>query len=361
MPAMGRLTFIDGLRGVALILMVLNHTSRDWMDGPVMGWARYYLVYGSLILPAAIFLFLVGFSLPIGYHRRQVDEPLATRAQRYFRRGIGIVAGGYLLNVLLASELAEGKLLKLLTHPEQPLWNGGVLQTIGLAVILLGPALPLLRSARARWMLVGGAVLWYLTFVAAVPALKAWTWEHPLGSRALFNDFPPWPWLSPAVLGLVVGWTWLEARARGAAAEQTFFVRVALIGAACVAAYLVWELLIPTTPRFGFPRDFSLNRHWTPRGMTTVLIVGGVAILLSLMYWLMERRRMALPWLVVLGQTALMLYFTHQLIEWTLINKILGLRFNNWAIYWVANVVFVVLLVYMGKAWQAIKARAKTA
>ena len=28
----GRLHFIDGMRGIALILMVINHTSRDWMD-----------------------------------------------------------------------------------------------------------------------------------------------------------------------------------------------------------------------------------------------------------------------------------------------------------------------------------------
>ena len=138
---MGRLTFIDGLRGVALILMVLNHTSRDWMDGAVMGWSRYYLVYGSLLFPAAIFLFLAGFSLPIGYHRRQVDEPLATRARRYLRRGIGIVGAGYLLNVLitlddshegngcfrvirgshrrgvLPGRAGEGRLGPLLTHP----------------------------------------------------------------------------------------------------------------------------------------------------------------------------------------------------------------------------------------------------
>ena len=339
---MARLTFIDGLRGVALVLMVLNHTSRDWMDGPVMGWSRYHLVYGSLLFPAAMFLFLAGFSLPIGYHRRQIDEPLATRARRYLRRGIGIVAAGYLLNVLIT--------------PEQPLWNGGVLQTIGLAVILLGPALPLLRSREARWTLVALAVLWYLAFVAAVPTLKQWTWDYPLASRAIFNDFPLWPWLASAVLGLVVGWTWLEARAKGAAAERTFFVRTALIGAACVAAYGLWELAIPTTPRFGFLRDFSLNRHWTPRGMTTVLIIGTVALLLSFMYWLMEHRRVALPWLVVLGQTALMLYFTHQLIEFTLVNKLLGLRFNDWTIYWLANAVFLVLLVYLGKSWQAIQA-----
>ena len=38
----------------------------------------------------------------------------------------------------------------------------------------------------------------------------------------------------------------------------------------------------------------------------------------------------------------------HQLIELTLVNKILGLRFNDWPVFWIANVVFVVLLVGLG-------------
>ncbi len=339
---MGRLTYLDALRGIALILMVLNHTSRDWMDG-VMGWGRYYLIYGSLLLPAPIFLFLVGFCLPIPYHRAPVDEPLRVRALRYFRRGIVIVAAGYLLNLLVT--------------PEQPIWNGGVLQTIGVAIIVLGPTLPLLRRRWARWTMVAAVLLSYVAFVAAVPALVRWTTAHPLVSRAFFNDFPPWPWLGVAVLGLVLGWTWLEARARGAEDEQRFFVRVAMAGTLCLLAYAAWEWWIPTTPRFGFPRDFSLNRHWTPRGVTTLMVGGGVAILLSLTYWVLERKRVGASWLVTLGQTALFLYFVHQLIELTLINKTLGLRFNNWGIYWTANAVFIVALVYLGRAWLAIKAR----
>jgi len=338
---MGRLTFLDAFRGFALVLMVLNHTSRDWMDGSVMGWGRYYLVYGSLLLPAPIFLFLVGFCLPIGYHQHPTDESLAVRARHAFRRGIVIIAAGYVLNLLIT--------------PEQPLWNGGVLETIGLAIVLLGPALPLLRSARARWMLTIAAVLWYLAFVAAVPALIRWTWAHPVGSRALFNDFPPWPWLSAAVLGLVLGWTWLDARARGARDERRFFTRVALSGAACVAVYIAWELVMPTTPRFGFPRDFSVNRHWTPRGVTTLLVLGAIGLLLALFYWAMERHGLRVGWLVVLGRTAFMLYFTHQLIEMTLVSKMLGLRFNSWPLYGVMNVLFVALLVGLGRLWLAVK------
>ena len=337
-----RLTFLDALRGVALILMVLNHNSRDWMDG-AMTWPRYDLIYGSLLLPAAVFLFLVGFCLPISYHRAASSPPLAATVLSYFRRGIVIVAMGYLLNLLIA--------------PDKPLSNGGVLQTIGLAIILLGPMLPLLRRRWARWMLVGVALLLYASFGASYPALVRWAAAHPVLSRALFNDFPPWPWLSAALIGLVLGWTWLEARARSSEEETRFFIRIAGAGAACLVAYVAWEWWIPTTARFGFARDFNLNNHWTPRGVSTLLIVGGVAGLMASAYGLLERRRWSAGWLVVLGQTALMLYFVHQLIELTLVNKVLGLRFNAWPVYWSANVVFLVLLLFLGRAWLGIKAR----
>ena len=59
----------------------------------------------------------------------------------------------------------------------------------------------------------------------------------------------------------------------------------------------------------------------------------------------------------MLGQTALFLYFVHQVIELTLVNKILGLRFNDWPVFWIANVVFVVLLVALGYMRLAVGAK----
>ena len=337
-----RLTFLDAVRGIAIVLMVLNHTSRDWMDGP-MTWPRYYLIYGSLLYPASLFLFLAGFCLPISYHRAVAPPPPAAVALGALRRGIVIVAAGYLLNILIAWD--------------QPLSNGGVLQTIGLAVILLGASVPLLRYGWARAGLLAAAVLLYVTFGMALPSLEEWARTRPVLSRAVFHGFPPWPWLSPAMIGLVLGWIWLEARARGSEAEERFFSRLLLAGVACWIAYAAWEWWSPASPGFGFRRDFSLNNHWTPRGMTVALIGGGVAILLVAAYWLLERRRLPARWLVVLGQNALMLYFVHQVIELTVVNKLLGMRFNAWPVYGAANVVFLVLLYVLAQAWVTIKAR----
>lgn len=337
-----RLAFLDGLRGVALILMVLNHTSRWWLDAS-MGWGRYYLAYASLILPASVFLFLVGFCLPIPVRRTPgaPRPPLRAAMSRYLRRGARIVLAGLLLNLLV--------------FPEEPVWSWGVLQTIGLSIIAVAPAMWVMEHAWARWGLLAIAALLYVAFALAVPALDAWLPGHPLVARLFFFEFPPWPWVSPALIGVVLGWMWLDARERGERSERGYFTAAALLGLLFLAAWVAWEWWLPTTPRFGFTRDFVLNRHWTPRGVTNFLIIGGVGCLVAAAYWLMEVRRWPLRWLVVLGQTALMLYFLHQLIVLTLVNQALGWRFNHWALYAGANVSLLLLLVYLGRAWLAVR------
>jgi peptidoglycan/LPS O-acetylase OafA/YrhL len=104
-----------------------------------------------------------------------------------------------------------------------------------------------------------------------------------------------------------------------------------------------------------------LNRHWTPRGATDFIVAGGVALLLAGTWWVMDIRRWALPWLVVLGQTAFMLYFVHQVIALSLVNQVLGLRFNNRLVYSAANVVLIAALVGLGMAWLVIKRAAHRA
>src|SRR5262245_22605550 len=100
-PPLSRMYFLDGLRGIAIILMVVNHTSRWWLDVKPMGWPRYYLIYGSVILPAAIFLFLVGFCMSVSYRRSPAQDQLGSVLLKYGRRGLQVIAAGLLLNVVV--------------------------------------------------------------------------------------------------------------------------------------------------------------------------------------------------------------------------------------------------------------------
>jgi fucose 4-O-acetylase-like acetyltransferase len=113
----------------------------------------------------------------------------------------------------------------------------------------------------------------------------------------------------------------------------------------------------PSTPHVGFTRDPGLNGHWIPGPITIVWILGTVFVLLSLFYWLCEMRGWRPHWLVVLGQTALMLYFVHQIIAYSLVNKWLHVNFRSWALFWIANLALVVACIGLGYAWKGIKPR----
>src|SRR5687767_3707937 len=80
-----RLGYVDALRGVALVLMVVNHTARYWI-GSEMGWTRYHLIYLTTSVAGPIFLFLVGFVLPLSF------ESSTRPGLKYARRALGTVA-----------------------------------------------------------------------------------------------------------------------------------------------------------------------------------------------------------------------------------------------------------------------------
>ncbi len=341
-PPASRLPFLDGLRGAALIFMAVNHTARWWIDTH-MTVSRYALIYITLTLAAPIFLFLVGFCLPLGGRPGGAAESLGAIARRLVPRGVRTVGAGLLLNLVV--------------FPGEPVLSGGVLQTIGLAMIAMVPALWLLRFPGAGWGLLAVAVASYVAFLAAAPALARFVEAHPMLGLVLFYDFPPWPWLSLVLLGLVLGWTWLGIHRRSPEAGARWVAVAAIAGALLVAAFFVHDWWAAAPMRFGMRRDLILNHHWTPRPVALLWILGMVLLLLAAAYWTMEQRRWRLPWLVVLGQTALVLYFIHQVIAFTLVKDWLGWRFNAWPRYWAANAVFVALLIGCGWLWREIRGR----
>ncbi len=336
-----RFRFLDGLRGLALVLMVLNHTARWWLDAS-MGWGRYYLIYATVTLAAPLFLFLVGFSLAIAAARAtEHDLDWRGAARRSTGRGLRIVAAGLLLNAIV--------------FPEHPIWTGGVLQTIGLSIVVAGLVAPIARHPAARVALVAVAAVSYATFAQSFTALGAWSAQHPRLARIVFADFPPWPWIGLPLLGLVMGAWWMEARRRDTHAA---FTGLAVAGVAAAAVFVLLRWGAPA-PRLGFMHDYILNRHWTPGGVTILWILAMLAVLVAAAHHLMEVRKIALDGLVVLGRTAMSMYFVHHLIVLTLVNQWLGVRFDHWVLYGAANIALLVLLVWLGRGWLAAKAAAR--
>jgi uncharacterized membrane protein len=336
-----RLAFLDGLRGFALLFMVLNHTARAWIDGK-MTWHRYTLIYVTLTMAAPTFLFLVGFCLPLSLRDRADEhERLGALARRLAPRGIQIFLAGLLLNVIV--------------FRDQPILSGGVLQTIGLAILAMVPAIWLLRYRRASWALLAVAVVGYATFVASFDRLERFVDRHSLLGLVLFYDFPPWPWLSLVLIGLVLGTAWLSAHRRSEAEGAQFLAWVAIAGVGMVLVWAAWDWWMQTPVKLGMKRDFILNNHWTPRGPSILWVLGIVWLALGAAYRLMQRRWWKLPWLVLFGQTAFFLYFAHQIIAFTLVGEWLGWRFDRWPAFYGANAVFLLALLALGWLWQRLK------
>lgn len=343
-PASGRQLFLDGFRGLALIFMVLNHTGRWWIERP-MGWPRYHLVYLTVTLAAPIFLFLVGFCMPLSFLNSTVTrgERYASVAWKYVRRGAQLVVAGWFLNLLV--------------FPDEPLFAGGVLQTIGLSIVGVTALLPVLASRAARWALLAAALGIYTSFALAHPFLRAWVKAHPVLADVWLYDFPLWPWFAFAVLGAVLGWVWTEGQRRGDD-DRRYFELMSVAGVACLAAFLALELAVGTTPHFFSGRDLVLNRHWNPGPVTCLWILGIIFSLLPATYDVMKVRRVEAPWLVVLGQSALMLYFVHQVIALTFLRQRFGVLFHSWWPYVLANVLLLAALVVLARAWPPFKRRA---
>jgi len=335
-----RLQFLDAVRGFALLLMIVNHTGRWWQDG-TMGWPRYNLIYASMVVGAPLFLFLVGFCLPLSFARRRPTGGLPAVAAKFLQRGGRLILASWLLNFMV--------------FRDEPFWEGGVLQTIGLGIILALPPMLLLHRRGARSLLIAIALGAYALFSVSFEQVTAWLPAHPTLGRIFLFEFAPWPWISLVWIGLALGWTWalLDTPARRA----RYLTLMSAVGVGFLALFVAWDWAHGTPPHLSlaFKRDFILNNHWISRGVTNFLCLGSVFCILGLAYYLIEVRRVPVGWLVVLGRTSLMLYFLHHLLVLTIAHEWLGLVLDHWRWFALANVLLTVVLVYLGRFWLEIR------
>jgi uncharacterized membrane protein len=321
-----RYTYLDAARGVALVLMVVNHTARYWLADDAGPWS---LIYVTTSAAGPTFLFLVGFVLPLSYQRA------ASPVQRAMIRAAALFAAGYALNVVL--------------WPRQPLLGSNVLHTIGVAVLVALLARPWLARPLGRYAVAAIGVAFYVSFVLLVEPLTAWVGAHPLVAQLAFYDFPPWPWLGLVFLGLALGAS--AAGIRDARGRAVFHTRLGVAAVALAAGALAAEWWWPASPRVGFARDFLITDHWLPRGATVAWVLAWVLATLAVCFVLAERRGWTLRPLVVLGRAALFLYLAHHVIVVTLGQRLLGVSLRSWSLYWLATALLLAVLVVLGAAW----------
>jgi uncharacterized membrane protein len=182
---------VDAARGIAIIMMVIYHTTYD-LDA--LGGYDVDATSGSWALfadaTAGLFLFLVGASLAISRARTSLTGWKLFR--KYLARGLRILAYGMILTaVFLVLQMGVVAF--------------GILHLIGVSIILAYPFLKL----RFTNLVLGSLIFVAGQYVLAQDLISESYWLLPFGvipEGVIMPDYRPLlPWFGVVLIGLFVG------------------------------------------------------------------------------------------------------------------------------------------------------------
>ena len=291
------------LRGVGLLLMVVDHSYDWWLvkADNVGTWGNATEFIGTLAAPTFFVLVGVSMSLATDSYLTRGMTPWETIGL-FTRRGLTIGLWGYAVNLLV---FFEG-------NNWRDLLAFDVLQCIGLSMVLFGP----LAVVAPNWTypLLALAAGWGGQFADRLE-LSGYLGTIINGSPPIAY-FPLLPWLCFVPLGMVWGLALVRWREHRVNLNRT---TIGLLLSGVIA-------LIATTyvdPGLGYrhPYLISVLFDWTV-----------ITILNSLLYasCLTLSGRLALGWLRDMGQETLLLYIVHHLVGFRFFRLIGWVKGRSW-------------------------------
>lgn len=308
-----RLLALDALRGVAVVLMMEQHMGvwlwhTDPSQSPIAQAPVLMALNGLGGLAAPTFITLAGAGTALLARARGDGLDLLL-----VRRGLGLMAFGYALNLLTPSWFSGGSWFVLhlmgLAIATSPLWRrcGDRTLLFGQALLLL--AAPLVQHLLNTPEVIGNDRMRRLDLPGG-----------PLRLAFAEGQFPVVPWLGLFLGGIVVG-RWLAAGRR----DLLTRLLLALLGAGLTLAAL--GLAAPHVSALAFLGDpliwrvVQIRLGFYPANPSIVLLLQSGTLLMLLGMLHLERRgrltRRGL--LVVLGRASLTLLLVHVVVfrEWT--------------------------------------------
>ena len=310
-----RLTPVDALRGLLMILMALDHVNwfvvRQHSTGEY--WGGPFPVYHDALtfvtrlathFSAPGFFLLMGVGMALFAHSRRQQEWSDWSIVRHFLIRGSVLIALQLLAVNLAWTLSPGG------------WGVetyiGVLFALGSTMILSSL---LLRLKPAYLLMLTGALVLGTEWLAPDPGQWGQAFAPlsrillvPGGDGHLWVNYPVLPWLELVTFGMVLG-HWLEADRRRA------YQRALWLGAAFLIAFFAMRYLGGfgnLRPRAGNTWIDFLNPVKYPPSIAFTLLTTGVnLILLSWFGRMREGLQRLVQLLVVFGRQPLFFYVTH--------------------------------------------------
>jgi uncharacterized membrane protein len=298
-----RLSYIDWMRGLAILIMIEAHVIDAWTRQSDRGSITFGCAAILAGFAAPMFLFLAGVSTALGASsraRRTGDAAAAAGSVR--RRGWQVFGLAYLFRLqayMLNPRAMLAGVLKV-----------DILNIMGPSIVAAAALWQAAGSYRRRLIVLGSATLavTLVTPLVRTSTLLGWLpdpiewYVRPVPGR---NNFTFFPWMGFVLAGAFVGV--LLDRPREAAAERKFHAwsaaaSLVFAGACYAGSYL--------------PSIYADSQFWTSSPMFFLMRVGIVTAVLSLIYFWERRPRLLpleRPWspMAQFGQASLFVYWVH--------------------------------------------------
>ena len=270
---MQRLEAIDKFRGFAFLLMIIANYLNNVNTIP--SWLKHSkdIGYTAIDLIAPMFVFAIGLTYGISFRRRLSRDGAWNTYQQFITRYLALLGLGYVIT--LAWELSG---------IQPPNVNWGLLQALGAAGLI---ALLFIRLPTAWRGVIGLGLLVVYQLILD----RAW-----LDDVLIAPHNGPWGalnWGALLILSTVLGDIYHQV-----SVSQRIH---ALISAGCVAAGLLFGLLVP------------VSKHRASASYM-ILSLGLSALIFYLFHLLQDRNRLNIPILTDWGRNPLLLYLAHYVI-----------------------------------------------
>jgi len=295
-----RRQYIDYLRGVAVLIMLLAHTFDAWTADAVRSTVafRRILILGGFGAP--LFLWLAGVAVVLSAERsfRQSGSRNAA-ALSVFRRGVEIFILAFLFR-LQAFIVSPGA-------APVTLFRVDILNVMGPSIAAAGLVWGLSRNRVVAG--VAYATL-AIAFAMSTPLVRiaAWVSALPVGAQWYvrpagdLTNFTLFPWAGFVFAGAAAGL--LIASARDERTEMRVQLSLATVGAALTASGFYGASL---------PTIYRQSSFWTSSPTYFAIRTGVMMLALAVTYGLVRSasRGITLPWLERLGRRSLFVYWIH--------------------------------------------------
>lgn len=297
-PRAPRRAYVDWLRGLAVLCMVLWHVIDSWHVAAGRDTSAFAVVVFFAGWAAPMFLFLAGLSLPLA------GQAQLSKGRRRSDVVLALVRRGWL--VFLLAHLFRFQ--SFLLSPSSA-WNGllkpDILNVLGLGLVIAALAWGRATSARARvwWLLVPAIVIAFIV----TPWARDWWWPsllHPrlegylriVGGNAVFSLFPA---VAYVLAGAFIGSLLAEAPAER---ERSVLVRFGVVGGVLLAM-TIGSSFVPLSPAV---------HGWTTHGVIVVLRIGAMLLAMAIVGRILLRFPIGgSDPMLVLGRASLIVYWVH--------------------------------------------------